>query len=199
MVERELSVLWLEDDDWFFEKMARTLAKYAKLAFLHARTKQDAHRIVRRTPVDRIVVDVCLGLHGDVSGIEFLEELRCEGNQTPAVALSGELTLERSYRLKTLGAADFVKAGLDDPRSLARVIQRGGIESILARPGLARTDPFEQVADDMEGLPGVYAKNVDRVEAIVIVRARDSEPSLTAAAKKLGWHRQTLAEKLKKL
>lgn len=193
------AVLWVEDDVFFFESMAKTLARHTSLALHHVRTKHAAHDAMSTRRIDRLVVDLCLGPYGDLSGLEFLEEIRVRGDQTPAIVMSGNLEPAIAYRVKSAGATDFPKGTIESPAWLARVIELGGVEPVLAGPGLARANPFERVADEFERLPGFYVENRDRVEEVVLRRARDSERSLNDGAKKLGMLRQTFIAKLQKL
>ena len=191
------SVLWVEDDIVFYTHMRALLSRLAAFDFVHARSKRAAHAAIKKRRFDCWIIDVCLGQYGDESGFEFLEEARAELIETRALIFSGELTLELQERARGLGVTTFVKKGaLDRPRTFVEVIQRA------SRPGLARceaSNPHECLAAEIEELPGKPTANLQEVEKQIVLRARDSEPSLSAAARRAGMQRQSYVAKLKKL
>lgn len=192
------SVLWVEDDVVFYTHMVEMLSHYGSFDFARAGSKHAAHVAIAKRTFDRWIIDVCLAQYGDVSGFEFLEEARAKQNTTRALVFSGELTLEFQERARGLGAVAFVKKGaMGRPQTLARIIERG------EQPRLARcsapSNEHDRVAAEIEQLSGKAIPNLEEVEKRILVRARDSEPSLSAAARRIGMLRQSYVKKLKKL
>jgi hypothetical protein len=85
---------------------------------------------------------------------------------------------------------------MDSPRTLARIIE--GAE----HPGLAACsapNAYERVAAEIEQLPGKAIPNLHEIKDRILLRARHSEPSLSAAARRIGMLRQSYVKMLKKL
>ncbi len=107
------TILILEDDPGI-ARLERLRLRRAGYAVEVAATVEAARAAIRRGGVDLIVLDQ--NLQGAVSGLDFYEELRASGNETPAILVTGlsdEATLIRAIRgglrdfvLKTLGYLD---------------------------------------------------------------------------------------------
>ena len=200
----DVVALWVEDDTKFQDSLTPLILRHApNLVLVRAATRNQAKTAFAGGGIDRLIVDLCLGEYGDLGGFEFLEWVRFVPDNTPAIVFSGELTLALSLTVKRLGAVDFVKKGaLQCVKPFAQMILDGYVDPLFASPtspGLARANRRERIADAIETLPGKVAEELHHQERILIVRARDSEPSIAAAAAKLGWPRQTLEYKLKKI
>ena len=192
-----LSVLWVEDSLVFYTQMVAILSRFAAFDFVHTPSNEAALRAIESRTFDRLIIDVCLAGYGDESGLEFLEHTRARGISTPAIVFSGELTLELQERARALGAIDLVKKGAEhDPKALVRIIERAD------RPSLARAipaDAHERLAAEIWDLPQTPTVTLEALEQRILRRARDTEPSHSAAARRVGMLRQSYVAKLKKV
>ncbi len=70
---------------------------------------------LRRGSYDLMIFDVALP---DGDGVDLLEQLRREGNDTPAIMMSGHATIDAAVRATRLGALDFLEKPLSTDRLL---------------------------------------------------------------------------------
>ncbi len=185
-----LTILWVESDIGFYSHVAGLVAKRApSLVFAWAANRRHAAEAMSVQCFNRFIVDLC--------SLDLVEDLRERGDKTPVILLSDELTFGLSRRVRALAAIDFLKKGVtDDLEGLIDVLEHGDVR----RPGLAKAeDAYRDIARTLEAMPGKPAQHLERIERKILKRARDSEPTLTAAARKVGILRQTFVAKLKKI
>ena len=118
---RRESILVIEDDPGvaFLE---RTYLQRAGFTVTVATTVDQALMAIHQEQVDLLVLDQ--NLAGSMSGLEFYEQLRADGNQTPAILVTGlsdETTLIRAMRG---GLNDFVLKSADFAEDLIHAVER---------------------------------------------------------------------------
>ena len=119
--DRRETILIIEDDPGVAKLESRTLRR-AGFAVECAGTTTQALNFLEKGGIDLIVLDQ--KLEGDVSGLDFYEQLRADGNETPAILVTGlsdEQTLIRAMRV---GLRDFVPKTVDYFDDLAVAVDR---------------------------------------------------------------------------
>ena len=130
------AILILEDDPGI-ARLEGIHLRRAGYAVEVAETADAAHRAIRRGGVDLIVLDQ--NLQGEVSGLDFYEQLRGSGDDTPAILVTGlsdERTLIRAIRG---GLRDFVPKVDDYFEDLVRAVDRV-IHQLRTRRRLAESE-----------------------------------------------------------
>ena len=118
---RRESILIVEDDPGI-ARLERKQLERAGFQVDVAETVPHAWESIRRGGIDLLILDQ--NLAGPASGLDFFEELRTEGNQTPAILVTGmsdEGTLVRAIRS---GLNDFVPKTPDFVDDLVQAVER---------------------------------------------------------------------------
>jgi len=127
----------------------------------------DGLRILRERTVDLVLLDVVLP---DVNGLELLRLLRREGNEVPAVVMSGHGTIEMALEATRMGAADF----LEKPLSTEKILLT--LRNVLRLDSLARenADLRQQVQrrHEMLGSSGALGALRERIARAAPTNAR---------------------------
>ena len=119
--DRRESILIVEDDPG----IARLERKHLERAGFRvdvAETVPRAWELIRQSGIDLLILDQ--NLAGPASGLDLYEQLRAEGNQTPAILVTGmsdEATLVRAIRG---GLNDFVPKTPDFVDDLVQAVER---------------------------------------------------------------------------
>ena len=134
--ERREMILIIEDDPGVarLESMHLRRAGFAVHATGGA---SDGMEAIGRGGIDLIVLDQ--NLQGEVSGLDFYEQLRASGDLTPAILVTGlsdEATLIRAVRS---GLSDFVPKTVDYFDDLTRAVERV-VSQIRTRRKLAESE-----------------------------------------------------------
>ena len=135
-LERREMVLIIEDDPG----VARLEGMHLRRAGFEvecAGTASAGMDAIRRGGIDLIVLDQ--NLQGEVSGLDFYEQLRASGDRTPAILVTGlsdEATLIRAVRS---GLSDFVPKTVDYFEDLTRAAERV-ISQVRTRRRLAESE-----------------------------------------------------------
>ncbi len=133
---RRETVLILEDDPGV-SRLEGLHLRRAGFEVAAAATAGAAMEAILRGGVDLIVLDQ--NLQGEVSGLDFYEQLRATGDETPAILVTGlcdEATLTRAMRV---GLRDFVPKTAGFFEDLARSVDRV-ITQIRTRRRLAESE-----------------------------------------------------------
>ncbi len=110
--------------------LGKNIARYLELkdfSVIHVLSAEDGEiALQRKNDISLILLDIHLP---GMSGIEFLEKLRCSGNQIPVIFLTSKDSDEDMIVGLKLGADDYVSKPFDYEVLIAR------IESVLRRSG----------------------------------------------------------------
>jgi PAS domain S-box-containing protein len=134
--DRRETVLIIEDDPGVARLESLHLRR-AGFAVSCAETAATALEVIRRGGIDLIVLDQ--DLQGQISGLDFYEQLRASGDLTPAILVTGlsdEATLIRAVRS---GLSDFVPKTTDYFEDLTRAVERV-ISQVRTRRKLAESE-----------------------------------------------------------
>jgi PAS domain S-box-containing protein len=135
-VDRRETVLIIEDDPGVARLEALHLRR-AGFAVEAAGSAEAGMQLLRRGGFDLIVLDQ--NLQGEVSGLDFFDQLRASGDPTPAILVTGlsdEATLIRALRG---GLSDFVPKTPDYFDDLIRAVERV-IVQVRTRRRLAESE-----------------------------------------------------------
>ena len=114
---RKANLLLIDDDPNTLASLARAF----RLAGHEATVCDSAFRaadLIRSQHFDLILSDVVMP---GKSGLEFLEELKKAGVQTPIVLISGQANIEMAVKATRLGALDFLEKPLTTDKLLVTV------------------------------------------------------------------------------
>jgi PAS domain S-box-containing protein len=134
--DRRETVLIIEDDPGVAHLESLHLRR-AGYVVACAQTARSGLEAIHRGGIDLIVLDQ--NLQGDISGLDFYEQLRASGDLTPAILVTGlsdEATLIRAVRS---GLSDFVPKTTDYFEDLTRAVERV-ISQVRTRRRLAESE-----------------------------------------------------------
>jgi two-component system response regulator RegA len=170
------SILVVDDDDRFRERLVRALAERGHEA-QGARNVEEARRLANAESPEWAIVD--LRMPG-ASGMELVRDLLAIDPATRVVVLTGYGSIATAVEAVKLGAVDYLTKPADADQILA------ALEGTTRRSGDAVGEPAE--------IPSLA-----RVEWEHIQRAlTDCGGNVTQAARALGIHRRSLQRKLSK-
>ncbi len=178
MSEVATSILLVDDDDVFRERLARALRDRGLVVF-DAADVADALARTAAEPTTYALVDLRLP---SGSGLEIVRALRARDPETVIIVLTGYGSIATALEAVKLGAAHYLTkpASADDIlASFARVSGDASLE-------LTEPDP-----DDVPSLDRVEWEHINRVLS-------DSGGNVSEAARRLGMHRRSLQRKLGK-
>ena len=170
----ERSILVVDDDDRFRERLVRAFAERG-LDARGARDVIEARAIAAEDSPEWAVVD--LRMPGP-SGIELLKELIAIDPATRVVVLTGYGSIATAIEAVRLGAIDYLTKPADADQIIAALegtTKRGGVEERTEIPTLARVE-WEHIQRALS----------------------DCNGNVTQAARALGLHRRSLQRKLAK-
>jgi DNA-binding NtrC family response regulator len=101
---KDFHVLIVEDDTQLQEIYEQSLIPLQVKTFLASDGKEALERCSSQ-PMDLILTDLSLPL---MDGLEFVEQLRHHGQETPVIVLSGYGTEDNLLRALRLGVMDFI-------------------------------------------------------------------------------------------
>ena len=140
--DRRETILILEDDPGV-ARLEGIHLRRAGFAIESTGNASEGMRAIARGGIDLIVLDQ--NLQGEVSGLDFYEQLRASGDLTPAILVTGlsdEATLIRAVRS---GLSDFVPKTVDYFDDLTRAVERV----------ISRIRTHRKLAESEEQLAGV--------------------------------------------
>lgn len=174
----------LVDDDQQFRDLAVPVLEQKHCQVIQASSGQQAWQLLGSTHPDLIIVD---GVLPDVSGVDWIADLRLQGDSTPIIFISGHWwdpdTLHRLFR--ELQVTLFVHKPII-PEAFSEEVQY-----LLARSSAAsRPDADQDLQDELEKLRREYASKLpdkldDLRRAINAAREGPGESSLLNQAKSL--------------
>jgi two-component system, OmpR family, KDP operon response regulator KdpE len=147
------------DDEPAIRRFIRATLSVQDYQVLEAENGRDALELVRRHPVDVLVLDIGLP---DVDGFEVIKSLRESGSTLPIIVLSSRTDEAGKVRALDLGADDYVTKPF-------------GVDELLARIRAALRHRLQQQGERPIFRSGDLA--VDLVRRVVTVRG--SEAKLT--------------------
>ena len=171
------SVLLVDDDDVFRERLARAFRDRGFVVETHASVDAALAGGEGESP-EFAVVD--LRMPG-ASGLELVRILHTRDPATRIVVLTGYGSIATAVQAVKDGAADYLSKPLDFPRILAALLgtqeasQPADADADLASPSLARLE-------------------WEHIQRVLL----ECEGNITRAAKSLGLHRRSLQRKLDK-
>jgi len=121
------------DDEPAIRRFIRTTLSVQDYQVLEAENSREALEVVRRSPVDVLVLD--LGLP-DVDGFEVIKSLREGGSTLPIIVLSSRADEAGKVRALDLGADDYVTKpfGIDELLARIRAALRHRLQQQGERP-----------------------------------------------------------------
>lgn len=105
----ELSVLLVDDEAEFLETLVKRLKK-RKLNAIGAGSGEEALRVLKKTPVDLVVLDVKMP---GMDGIETLREIKKLFPLVEVIMLTGHANMEVAIEGMELGAFDYLMKPMD--------------------------------------------------------------------------------------
>jgi len=167
------SILVVDDDDVFRERLARALGSRGH----DVRMAADGHaalELARAESPERAIVD--LRMPGALTGLDFVRELRAIDATTSVVVLTGYGSIATAIEAVRLGATHYLTKPADTDEILAAFVRKPG-EAVVdtETPSLAR----------------VEWEHIQRV-------LTDCQGNVSEAARRLGVHRRSLQRKLGK-
>ena len=178
MTEAPASILLVDDDDVFRERLARALRDRG-LAVSEASSHEEALATIADRAMSYALVDLRLP---SGSGLDIVRALRERSRETVVIVLTGYGSIATALEAVRLGAAHYLTkpAGADDIlASFARVT------------GAACEAPLAIERDEVPSLDRVEWEHINRVLG-------DSGGNISEAARRLGIHRRSLQRKLAK-
>ncbi len=169
------SILLVDDDDAFRERLARALRKRG----FDVRTAPgmlDALALARTESPEMAVVDLRVP---DGSGLEILRELKAIDATTRVVMLTGYGSIATAIDAMRLGADNYVAKPAD-------------ADDILAAFARAETEPL--VASAEYKAPSLARAEWEHINRVL----GDCAGNISEAARRLGVHRRSLQRKLQK-
>ncbi|MCX6895978.1 MAG: response regulator [Verrucomicrobia bacterium] len=98
------SILVVEDNPIALKTLATLLSALGVKTVAEAESAEKALEIVKRQKFSLILTDYRLG---GMNGVQFIEQLRGQGNQTPVIVLSGAPDKTGVMRAATYNRVDF--------------------------------------------------------------------------------------------
>ena len=98
------SILVVEDNPVALKTLATLLAALGAKTVREAESAEQAMEILKRETFSVILTDYRLG---GMNGVQFIEQLRSSGNQTPVIVLSGAPDKTGVMRAATYNRVDF--------------------------------------------------------------------------------------------
>ena len=99
------SVLVIDDNADVLKTLTKLLSSLGVGTICNAQSAEDALVIIEKQSFSVIVADYRLG---GMTGVDFLEKLRAQGNETPVLLLSGAPDKAGVIRAVNLPAVDFL-------------------------------------------------------------------------------------------
>jgi two-component system response regulator RegA len=175
MTAASVSILVVDDDDVFRERLARALLHRGH-EVRTAANADEALALAQAESPEYAVVDLKMPGRG---GLQLLAELKALDPSTEVVVLTGYGSIATALEAVRRGALDYVAKPVDADELLAAFGRAAGVPAALpetaATPTLARAE----------------WEHIQRVLA-------DSEGNVSEAARRLGLHRKSLQRKLHK-
>lgn len=143
-----------------------------------------AKQRLSRDSYDLLLLDVALP---DGDGVDFLQQIRDEGNETAALMMSGHATIDAAVRATRLGALDFLEKPLSTDRLLLVVentlrLLRAEAEASELRAEVGHFDELLGESRAMEELRGQIARAARSQAPILITGERGTGKELVARA-----------------
>jgi len=188
------SLLIVDDDDTFRERLARALVRRG----YDVRTAANYDSAVRSAEEDSpefAVVD--LRMPGGRTGIDVLRELRRIDSATKVVMLTGYGSIATTVDAMRLGATNYLPkpADADD---VIRALSRSANDT-SERGGRGEAEAGGDLVDSVESREPIRAPSLARAEWEHIHRVlADCDGNISEAARRLGIHRRSLQRKLQK-
>lgn len=121
MNQKSFRFLVIDDDDVDRMAVRRHLAKTSLSAHVvETRTATEAQYLLSESQFDCVFLDFRLP---DTDGLEFIRQLRLEGNNLPIIVLTGQGDEQIAVELMKAGASDYLAKSRLSPESLSSLIR----------------------------------------------------------------------------
>ncbi len=99
-------ILLIVDDEWSILQTTSIALKSMGHRVHIAENRSQARKVINEEPIDAMFLDIMLGHE---NGIDFLNELKTEGNTVPVIMFTAHSTIELAVQSMKLGAYDFIQ------------------------------------------------------------------------------------------
>ena len=178
MSEPHVSILLVDDDDVFRERLARAFRERG-FEVAEAADHEQASRALVAAPPSYALVDLRLP---SGSGLDVVRALKARHPATVVVVLTGYGSIATALEAVRLGAAHYLTKPATADEILSSFARGAGAGEPLAA---------EVESDDVPSLDRVEWEHINRVLA-------DCGGNVSEAARRLGIHRRSLQRKLSK-
>ncbi len=150
-LDRQVSILSIEDKDADFRKVKRALRNHSQLTLTRVKSIEAAFDLLDKNHFDLIFLDYLLP---DGTGLSFLEAVNSKGLETPVVVITGQGDELIASRIIKAGAYDYLPKTKVSGKALLRIIsnalEKAGLkrEMRLAQEKLAEMS----VRDELTGM-----------------------------------------------
>lgn len=172
MTEENLSILLVDDDDTFRERLSHAFQDRNWTVFT-AKNAQEGIVLAQKNSPEFVLLD--LKMPGK-SGLELLKEVMAVDPQTKVVMLTGYGSIATAIEAMKLGATNYLTKPVD-------------VEEILKAFG--DQGPYVQKKTNSPSLAAVEWEHIQRVLS-------DCDGNVSQAARRLNIHRRSLQRKLQK-
>jgi two-component system response regulator RegA len=171
-----LSILLVDDDDGFRERMARALRERGH-EVRTARGVEEALQLARVDSPECVVVDLRMPGGG---GLELVSELKALDPATSVMVLTGYGSIATAMDAVRRGAFHYLSKPVDADELLAALSRGGPL-------------PAEEVPD-APAAPSLARAEWEHIQRVLA----DAGGNISEAARRLGLHRKSLQRKLQK-
>jgi len=175
------SILLVDDDDVFRERLARAFGKRG-FEVHQAGSLDDALRVARRELPELALVDLRLPGGTAASGLDVVKALHELDSATNIVVLTGYGSIATALDAVRLGATHYLTKPVDVGEILAAFARRD-----------VQTEPANRPHTDAE-VPSLARVEWEHIHRVL----SDCQGNISQAARLLGLHRRSLQRKLSK-
>jgi len=173
VTETARTILVVDDDDRFRERLARALEKRG-FSVRTASTPLEAKALAEAESPELAVVDLKMP---EGSGLTLVRDLKAIDAATNVIVLTGYGSIATAVEAVKLGATHYLTKPAD-------------VDDILA--AFARAEGDADLADTNAEPPSLARVEWEHIQRVL----HDSDGNVSVAAKKLGLHRRSLQRKL---
>lgn len=180
--QTEISVLLIDDDDTFRERLARSLRQRG-LSVRTASNGPDGIALAKQDSPEVAVVDLRMPV---MNGLDVVAALRENDQTTRILVLTGYGNIPTAMAAGRLGAAEYLQKPVDMPALLAAILGD--------KINHTNIDVKADLHADDAAIPSLARVEWEHMQRIL----HDCGGNISETARRLGMHRRTLQRKLQK-